>query len=229
MSQRRGHLLAMRLIALTGCRMEGCNVKNLKRVCPVAKIDDEMIVRYVHLDAAVEHAHHRHVFQPHQLVIRGLSPPAASVNGRDARRAMPGGGTQHRQQTAVVSGEVADIGEQHRPVDLFRRHVDTLPRRAVASQRRQQSAVVPRRVRITDCHDSRHVASTKTTAHAVAGQRLETVEVKLAEIRHETIQHSGLTVIRPTTVPASFAGKVVLRPVVISKHVNCTGVGRVAI
>jgi len=69
---------------------------NLKCVSTVAKIDDEMIVRHVDLQAAVEHAHHRHVFQPERLLtvlrtstvlgcvtVRG--PTAAAVDSRHAR------------------------------------------------------------------------------------------------------------------------------------------------
>ena len=211
--------------------------RNLKCVGAVAKIDDELIVRHVDLDAAVEHARHRHVFHPQcpavAAVLRAAASAvvgrltAAAVTARHARRAVPRGGAQQRQQSSVVTGEVPDVGHQQRVVDRFRRHVDAPP--VAVAQRRQQRGVVSRGVGITDRRDVRHVAATQTAARVDARQRPKTVEVELAEIRHEAMRRPRGHVVaaRPKTRPPSFGREVVFRPVVISKHVGRADVGRV--
>jgi len=121
--------------------VSGCHwVCNLKRVGAVAKIDDEMIVWHVDLDAAVQQAHHRHVFQPQRILIVTHSVlctipnsvlvrvlTTAAVDARYARRAVSRRGPQQRQQTSVVAGEVPDVWDQHRVVDRFRCHTDASP------------------------------------------------------------------------------------------------------
>jgi len=203
-------------------------MRDLERVGTVAKIDDKLIVRHVDLDAAVEHARHRHVFQPHRVllfllprtsvVVRGR-PAAAAVDARDARRAVAGGGVQQRRQRSFVPREVPDVGDEQGPVYRLGRHV-LAPPASVAAERRHQRAVVARRVRVADRRDARHVASTQAAARADARQRTDAVEVEAAEIGHEAIRVVAAR-------PPSFAREVVLRPVVLAKHLGCTDLRRV--
>ena len=217
------------------CKSTRCGeLCDLECVGTVAKIDDEVIVRDVDLNAAVQQAHHRHVFQPQRLLLCATSgsscalvrgPTAAAVDTRQARRAVSRGGSQQRQQTTVVAGEVPHIRHHQRVVDRFRRHGDAPPASIVAvGQRRQQSGVVPGRIGVTEGHDPRNVMSSQTATGIDARQTPKTIEVELTQIRHKAIWRRWDVF---TTVPVSFARETVPHPVVMAKHLDGTNVRRV--
>lgn len=95
--------------------------------------------------------------------------------------------------------------------------VDATPVPVAALKDSQQGGVIPRRVGVTDGHDSRHVATSQAPTHRDSGQPSKTIKVELAQSRNEAIR-------RIETVPASVAGEIVLRPVVLPKRFDSTDV-----